>query len=72
MITAISPFNHRRITDFEQRLQDVDKDIQAFKKKEMMGIEEMKTNVGNLAQITANLEDAVTELEVRETALWSG
>eukprot|EP00064_Thunnus_orientalis_P010890 superscaffoldBa00001518_g10919 len=52
-----------RITDFEQRLQDVDKDIQAFKKKEMMGIEEMKTNVGNLAQITANLEDAVTELE---------
>ncbi|KAM7373014.1 hypothetical protein PAMP_007900 [Pampus punctatissimus] len=52
-----------RITDFDQTLQDLDKAIQAFKKKEMMSMEEMKNNVGNLAQITANLEAAVTELE---------
>lgn len=29
-------------------------------------MEEMKNNVGNLAQITANLEASCTELEVRE------
>ncbi|KAM7384052.1 hypothetical protein PAMA_011415 [Pampus argenteus] len=52
-----------RLTDFDQRLQDLDKAIQAFKKKEIMSIEEMKNNVGNLSQITANLEAAVTELE---------
>ncbi|XP_034748215.1 dynein heavy chain 3, axonemal isoform X1 [Etheostoma cragini] len=52
-----------RILDFDQRLQDVDKEIKAFKKKEVMNMEEMKNNVGNLTQITANLETAVIELE---------
>ncbi|XP_053190892.1 dynein axonemal heavy chain 3 [Scomber japonicus] len=52
-----------RLINFDQRLQDLDKSIQAFKKKEMMGMEEMKNNVGNLAQITANLEASCTELE---------
>lgn len=69
MTTAIFPFDYLRILDFDQRLQDVDKEIQAFKKKEVMNMEELKNNVGNLSQITANLETAVTELEVRDTAL---
>lgn len=30
-------------------------------------MEEIKKNVLNLAQITANLESAITELEVRDT-----
>lgn len=47
----------------------MDKEIQSFKRKEMSNIEDMKNNVGNLSQITANLEAAVTELEVRDTAL---
>lgn len=67
--TVISPFDYLRILEFDQRLQDVDKEIQAFKKKEVMNMEEMKNNVGNLTQITANLEGALTELEVRDTAL---
>lgn len=46
----------------------MDKEIQAFKKKDMMNIEMMRNNVGNLGQITANLEAALTELEV-STAL---
>lgn len=46
----------------------MDKEIQAFKKKDMMNMEMMKNNVGNLGQITANLEAALTELEV-STAL---
>uniref|UniRef100_A0A3Q3EKF3 Dynein axonemal heavy chain 3 n=1 Tax=Labrus bergylta TaxID=56723 RepID=A0A3Q3EKF3_9LABR len=52
-----------RVFNFDQRLQDVNKEIQAFREKEMMNMEEMKNNVGNLAQITANLESALTELE---------
>lgn len=47
----------------------MDKEIQAFKKKEVMNMDEMKNNVGNLTQITANLEGALTELEVRDIAL---
>lgn len=69
MIPAKSLFDSLRILDFEQRLQDMDKEIQAFKKKEVMNMEEMKNNVGNLAQITVKLEAALTELEVRVTAL---
>lgn len=46
----------------------MDKEIQAFKKKDMMNMEMMKNNVRNLGQITANLEAALTELEV-STAL---
>lgn len=42
------------------------KEILAFKKKKLMNMEEMKNNVRNLSQITINLVDAVTELEVRE------
>ncbi len=62
-------FYHLRILNFEQRLQDLHKEIQAFKRKEVMNIEEIKHNVGNLTQINANLEAAFTELEVRDTAL---
>ncbi|KAK5855256.1 hypothetical protein PBY51_005374 [Eleginops maclovinus] len=52
-----------RILEFAHRLGNVDKAIQAFKRKEVMNIEEMKYNVGNLNEITANLEAAVSELE---------
>ncbi|KAI3358460.1 hypothetical protein L3Q82_014895 [Scortum barcoo] len=52
-----------RIFEFDQRLQDLDKKIQAFKKKEVMNMDEMKNNVAKLSQITANLEGALTELE---------
>lgn len=69
MTPAKSLFDCLRILDFEQGLQDVDKEIQAFKKKEVMNMEEMKNNVGNLTQITVKLEAALTELEVRVTAL---
>ncbi|XP_062266298.1 dynein axonemal heavy chain 3 [Platichthys flesus] len=53
----------KRILEFDQRLQEVDKEIQAFKKKEVMNMEEIENNVETLSQITANLESAVTELE---------
>uniref|UniRef100_A0A3Q2QRM0 Dynein axonemal heavy chain 7 n=1 Tax=Fundulus heteroclitus TaxID=8078 RepID=A0A3Q2QRM0_FUNHE len=44
-----------------QPLQELDKEIQTFKKKEIINIEEMKNNVALLSQITANLEEANKE-----------
>ncbi|XP_075305326.1 dynein axonemal heavy chain 3 [Odontesthes bonariensis] len=52
-----------RVYEFDQTLQDLDKEIQAFRKKEVMNMEEMKNNVGKLSQITSSLEAAVSELE---------
>lgn len=54
-----------RVVDFEQRLLVLDEDIQAFKKKEVMNMDEMRNNVGNLRQISDRLEAALMELEVR-------
>ncbi|XP_008290011.1 dynein heavy chain 3, axonemal [Stegastes partitus] len=48
-----------RIFEFDQRLQDVDKEIQAF--KHTMTVE--LNNVEKLSEITANLEAALIELE---------
>lgn len=59
----------RRVVDFEQRLLALDEDIQAFKKKEVMNMDEMRNNVGNLKQITDRLDAALMELEVRVAAL---
>lgn len=58
-----------RVVDFEQRLLALDEDIQAFKKKEVMNMDEMRNNVGNLKQITDRLDAALMELEVRVAAL---
>lgn len=46
-------------------LQELDKEIQTFKKKNQANIHDMKNNVAKLSQITASLEAAVTEQEVR-------
>lgn len=53
------------MAEFEQRLLVLDEDIQAFKKKEVMNMDEMRNNVGNLRQISDRLEAALMELEVR-------
>lgn len=68
MTHADSVFHSHRTLDFEKGLQDLDMEIQAFKRKELMNMEEMKNNVGKLTQISATLEAALTELEVRMTA----
>lgn len=68
MTHAESVFHSHRTLEFEQGLQDLDVEIQAFRKKELMNMEEMKNNVGKLTQISAKLEAALTELEVGVTA----
>lgn len=47
----------------------MDKKIKTFKKKEVMNMDELKKNVETLTQITANLETALIELEVKVTDL---
>ncbi|XP_058476444.1 dynein axonemal heavy chain 3-like [Solea solea] len=53
----------QRIKDFDKKLQDTDKEIHTFKKKESMEFDDIKNNVEVLSEISANLEAAVTELE---------
>ncbi|KAK1794827.1 hypothetical protein P4O66_009897, partial [Electrophorus voltai] len=52
-----------RITELEHSLQAVAKELETFKKKELMSEEEMKNNVEKLNELTACLETAVTTLE---------
>lgn len=44
----------------------MNKEIRAFEKKHVMNMEEIKNNVRNLTRITASLEAAVTEQEVKD------
>nr|XP_019946415.1 PREDICTED: dynein heavy chain 3, axonemal [Paralichthys olivaceus] len=62
-IEQAKDYLQKRISAFDQRLQEVDKEIQAFKNKEVIIMMEIENNVETLSQITANLESAVTELE---------
>ena len=53
-----------RIAEFEQKLLGVGKEVESFKKKELMSLEEIKNNVEKLNELTSCLDAAVTELEV--------
>lgn len=54
-----------RISALDKMLQELDKEIQPFKLKNQANIDDMKNNVAKLSQITASLEAAVAEQEVR-------
>ncbi|XP_014014461.1 dynein axonemal heavy chain 3 [Salmo salar] len=53
----------KRTAEFDQMLQCVGKEVEAFKKKELMSLEEMKNNVEKLNELTSCLDAAVTELD---------
>ncbi|XP_053480111.1 dynein axonemal heavy chain 3-like [Ictalurus furcatus] len=53
----------KRIAELEHTLQAVSKDVEVFKKIEMMSFEEVKKNVDKLRKITACLENASTQIE---------
>ncbi|KAM6951542.1 dynein axonemal heavy chain 3 [Aplochiton taeniatus] len=53
----------KRIADFEQMLLSMGKEVEAFKKKELMSLEEMKNIVEKLNELTSCLDTAFTELE---------
>ncbi|XP_035261919.1 dynein heavy chain 3, axonemal [Anguilla anguilla] len=54
---------HNRILQFDEMLQSVNKEVEGFKKKELMTLDEMKNNVDKLNELSATLDAAVTELE---------
>ncbi|XP_030626002.1 dynein heavy chain 3, axonemal [Chanos chanos] len=54
---------HKRLIDFDQTLQNVAKEVETFKKREQMNVEEMKNNVEKLTELTTCLETAAIELE---------
>ncbi|XP_076154944.1 dynein axonemal heavy chain 3 [Alosa pseudoharengus] len=53
----------KRVQDFDQMLQSMCKEVDNFKKKDMMGYEEMKSNVEKLNELQSALNSAITELE---------
>uniref|UniRef100_A0A3P8Y127 Dynein axonemal heavy chain 3 n=1 Tax=Esox lucius TaxID=8010 RepID=A0A3P8Y127_ESOLU len=53
----------KRIAEYDQMLHRVGKEVEAFKKKEFISIEEMKNNVEKLNELTSCLDSAITELE---------
>lgn len=53
-----------RCSEFETTLEGYNKEVESFRKKEVMTIEEMKNNVEKLNELDKNLELALTEYEV--------
>ncbi|XP_072535232.1 dynein axonemal heavy chain 3 [Salminus brasiliensis] len=53
----------KRIAELEDTLQAIGKEVEVFKKKEVMSVEEMKNNVEKLNEITACLDNTITQLE---------
>lgn len=53
-----------RIGKLEETLKGLDKEVDIFKMKEKMTLEESKINVEKLNKISVSLEAAVKEIEV--------
>ncbi|XP_041362756.1 dynein heavy chain 3, axonemal-like isoform X2 [Gigantopelta aegis] len=53
----------KRILAFEDQLNNYMKEVEAYRKKEFLSVDEMKSNVDQLAQLHINLEKARDDLE---------
>ncbi|XP_069036810.1 dynein axonemal heavy chain 3 isoform X1 [Lepisosteus oculatus] len=53
----------KKISEFEQKLQGYNKEVEGFKKRDLMSLEETKNNVEKLTELAASLEAALGELE---------
>ncbi|KAM9584412.1 dynein axonemal heavy chain 3 [Trichechus inunguis] len=54
----------KRCSEFESKLEGYNKELEAFRKREVMTTEEMKNNVEKLNEISKNLEQALVEFEL--------
>ena len=50
--------------DFEVKLEGYSKELEGFRKREVMTTEEMKNNVEKLNELSKNLDQALVEFEV--------
>ncbi|MGH0135647.1 UNVERIFIED_CONTAM: hypothetical protein FKN15_057952 [Acipenser sinensis] len=53
----------KKISEFDKKLVMYNKDVERFRKKELMSMEEMKNNVDKLSELTSSLNAALAELE---------
>ncbi|KAJ1097170.1 hypothetical protein NDU88_002296 [Pleurodeles waltl] len=53
----------KRRVEFEKKLQGYSKDVEYFKKRDQVGMEEMKNNVEKMQELNANLNKASLEFE---------
>ncbi|XP_070580768.1 dynein axonemal heavy chain 3-like [Ptychodera flava] len=53
----------KKVENFEAKLNDYSKEVDSFRKKEIMSMDEMKSNVEQLNNLQKKLEDARDELE---------
>lgn len=53
-----------RCSEFELKLEGYSKELEGFRKREVMTTEEMKNNVEKLHELSKNLDQALVEIEV--------
>ncbi|XP_077979573.1 dynein axonemal heavy chain 3-like isoform X2 [Glandiceps talaboti] len=53
----------KKVENFEAKLQEYSKEVDSFRKKEIMSMDEMKSNVEQLNNLQKKLEDARDELD---------
>lgn len=53
-----------RCSEFEAKLEGYNKELEGFRKREVMTTEEMKSNVEKLNELSKNLDQALVEFEV--------
>ncbi|XP_069860475.1 dynein axonemal heavy chain 3 isoform X1 [Dipodomys merriami] len=54
----------KRCSEFESKLESYGKELDGFRKREVMTTEEMKNNVEKLTELSKNLEHALVEFEL--------
>nr|XP_019607160.1 PREDICTED: dynein heavy chain 3, axonemal [Rhinolophus sinicus] len=54
----------KRCSEFELKLEGYNKDLEGFRKREVMTTEEMKNNVEKLHELSKNLDQALVEFEL--------
>ncbi|XP_030740234.2 dynein axonemal heavy chain 3 [Echinops telfairi] len=54
----------KRCSEFESKLESYNRDLETFRKREVMSTEEMKNNVEKLNELSKNLEQALMEFEL--------
>ncbi|XP_033109939.1 dynein heavy chain 3, axonemal-like isoform X2 [Anneissia japonica] len=53
----------KKVQRFDEKLQEYNRDVDLFRKKEMLSMDEMKANVDKLTELQKLMEDARDELE---------
>lgn len=53
-----------RCSQFEETLEGYNREVESYKKRDVMTVEEMKNNAEKFKELNKNLDNALTEFEV--------